>query len=457
MVFLKSSNRLIGLVDGPLIPNENITTTDYTALLAQKVCQCFFVSNCGTISLPIFSFPTGSSLDPAVLHSKTSDIASALKEKEVWLSWTSTDGFKGSLEFIKLSPFQHFFDYVHLLKLGRNQLLNRFLWYELDGAIVKFAMKDLLSWWESSPVLRNSIRLDAIHPSDKQNIRPVFDLIQAIPIIQTFGNEKGGEIQCKAKAMCQYLEKFHDLYQLFSNNQTPFHQKINKAEELKDYFTSWKRTRGIKACNFISKDLYDQAIHTLQSTITFLGDEDLRAGLTSTSILGTNIVENFFSLIRAKLRFPCLWEYACLLNRSWLELMKRFNIDRKYSLPGTQLSRPRSLKYNDQTGVSFCDEDLLFLSQLNSIQISPDVERPSDAAILEAIDLCKRYPCSRMKLTTRQKTCSLHEAEYIEEMLMQERPHADHLPRLFCAHPDCARFFAYSGAYQSFKKQTWRM
>jgi len=40
------------------------------------------------------------------------------------------------------------------------------------------------------------------------------------------------------------------------------------------------------------------------------------------SVLGTIVVENFFSTVRAKCRYPNLWEYAVYCRRAYFELIK---------------------------------------------------------------------------------------------------------------------------------------
>ena len=128
LIYLKKSGILVGLASGPLLV-ESLTGSDadYKDLIAQKVCQCFFVSNCGKICIPLHYFPTVS-LSAKDLFSVTEYLKQCLIAEQIHVVWTSTDGFKGSLDYIQkkssVCKSSHFFDYVHMVKLGRNQLLN---------------------------------------------------------------------------------------------------------------------------------------------------------------------------------------------------------------------------------------------------------------------------------------------------------------------------------------------
>lgn len=94
---------------------ENLHDTDdvdYKDLIAQKICQCFFVSNCGKICIPLHYFPTVS-LSSCKLFAVTEDLKECLLSEGIHIVWTSTDGFKGSLDYISknsaLCKSSHFF------------------------------------------------------------------------------------------------------------------------------------------------------------------------------------------------------------------------------------------------------------------------------------------------------------------------------------------------------------
>jgi DNA polymerase III epsilon subunit-like protein len=452
--YLKKSQQLIGLASGPILV-ESLAGCDhdYKNELSQKICQCFFVSNCGKICIPLHYFPTVS-VSANELFEVTEYLKNCLLEERISVVWTSTDGFRGSLDFISkessCQPSRHFFDYVHMVKLGRNQLLNRQLQFRKEGTIYCFSMKDLLLWWQDSPYLRHYLTLDDIHPSDKQDISPVKNLLAAIPVLGDWGlSLSESDIrkhQCEG--MCLYLKHFDDLYTLFSNNDMSMDAKILVCERLRDFFLKWK-TENSSMKSFISEDLYRQILVTLESFLFFFrpkpdpGDEE---NIVFTSILGTNIVENFFSLVRAKILFPNLWEYACVSHGAYLELVKRFSSDRLHSLPNRPLSRRWSLKYNDQSGIMFDKNDLFAILSLE-FRNDSDTNRkePSDEQKVYATSLATEYRCTRKKLTTRQKTCKQEESE-----LLVEIDKLDQNVGIFpCFFTSCPKSYTYAGAYRN--------
>lgn len=110
----------------------------------------------------------------------------------------------------------------------------------------------------------------------------------------------------------------------------------------------------------VTEQLREQLEVTLKNFHSFFSQRQLQ----KTSIFGTNIVENFFSIIRAKIRchrsireleftsirYPNLFEYGCVYSRAWIELVKRFSLDCSYSFPAHQVGSDRERKYNDQNG-----------------------------------------------------------------------------------------------------------
>jgi len=191
-----------------------------------------------------------------------------------------------------------------MVKLDQNQLLNCQLRFKKDGKYYHFSMKDLLLWWQNTPSLHTFLSLDDIHLSDKQDILPVKNLLAAIPKLVEWALElpMDDERKYQCKGLCMYLKHFSDLYKLFSDNGMTFEAKILICENLKDFFLKW-RNENAAAKTFISDDLYKQIIITLESFLSFFcpkvepGDEE---NIICTSILGTNIVENYFQL--SKLR-----------------------------------------------------------------------------------------------------------------------------------------------------------
>jgi hypothetical protein len=87
--------------------------------------------------------------------------------------------------------------------------------------------------------------------------------------------------------------------------------------------------------------------------------------LSLTSIFGTNVVENFFGIIRSKWRYLNYWEYCIVENRAWMELVKRFASDRPFPLKDNGIHRTQC--YNNQVGISFKMEDIMLTCKTSAV------------------------------------------------------------------------------------------
>ena len=179
--------------------------------------------------------------------------------------WTSSDGFSGSLDYsTKMKDVLHFFDYVHLVKNGRNNLLNRLI--QIDG--VKFSMKTLSNWWSNSVELQLALKLDDICPSDKQNLVPVMNLLRAATKIKEFGQNTANEREKKKVfALVKYLEMLLCLHDLFSNNSWDIDCKIETAtgliKRLETYQAQSKR-------QFTTTEFFNQVFYFLSIDLLFI-------------------------------------------------------------------------------------------------------------------------------------------------------------------------------------------
>jgi hypothetical protein len=451
LIYLKRSNIIVGLAKGPLdIRTLHSSNTDFSKAIAKKVCQCFFVSNCGRICMPIHFFPT-TSVTATELTQQNKLLVEELSKVNINIAWTSTDGFKGSAQFDQKTPNSiHIFDYVHMVKLGRNQLLNRMIRVKhTDGNYVHFSMKDLLLYWMDSPLLQKHFTLDDLHPSDKQDILPVKRLLERTHIIRQFAATQSGIIKAKCLCLSLYLEKLEELYQIFSDNTQTLQSKLGRIATLKSYFEEWKKEDNPEY-NFITIDLFTQITTSLRGFSKLIENKESSVNLKFSSILGTNIVENYFSIIRGKIMYPNLWEYACVCNRAFMELVKRFQVDRQCSVPSRPLSKSAKLKYNDQSGISFTKEDHATLFQIPSEIPTENVGQiVSEEQKQWAMELCEVYKPTRKRLTIRQKTCKQEEGELIR---FQRKGDTDLGAIYPCFDSSCAKSFQTAGAYRNHLK-----
>ena len=350
VIFLKSSGQLLGLEHLLSVYDVNHSTKDtMEGGLAKKVLQFFFVDNTGNISIPMGYLPTVGATGKFLFDSVKAKIE-MLGRTGIDVTWGSSDAFSGSSEFVSLMAtykpsYYHFYDFVHTVKSGRNQLINRQVAYDN----IEFSMQHVYDLWEKFPAFSNAgISFDDIHPSDKQCLKHVMNLVTQHNL---FSSIKNPQYTQKAKAIGFYLKFFCDYYELFNNNDTPMDLKHDIARRL---------LKESYLLRNVTEQLREQLEVTLKNFHSFFSQRQLQ----KTSIFGTNIVENFFSIIRAKIRchrsireleftsirYPNLFEYGCVYSRAWIELVKRFSLDCSYSFPAHQVGSDRERKYNDQNG-----------------------------------------------------------------------------------------------------------
>ena len=91
---------------------------------------------------------------------------------------------------------------------------------------------------------------------------------------------------------------------------------------------------------------------TMDNLLTCLSSEKYST-ITKPSILGTNTVENFFSIMHTNTLHPILYEFAVIYRYTVIVLMKQFSTDQLHNNSAWMLSKPCNVKYKDQTGISF--------------------------------------------------------------------------------------------------------
>lgn len=137
LMYRKFDGRIIGGVD--LIPESKVfelRESDIPNLLATHIMQIFLVSTDMRVTVPLGYFPTNG-VSSQWLFNKISILVDQFLSFQVNINWTSSDGFKQASEFkIKMEAFMkekkikyyHIYDYVHVLKNMRNNLLKRILY-----------------------------------------------------------------------------------------------------------------------------------------------------------------------------------------------------------------------------------------------------------------------------------------------------------------------------------------
>lgn len=112
--------------------------------------------------------------------------------------------------------------------------------------------------------------------------------------------------------------------------------------------------------NITSGDIIHQlkeSIDSLTQLNTYL-QQKYKYTISITSILSTLVVENFFSQVRAKVRFPNLQEFAVIFHRALNEITKMHATD--YHFP---IKKPEWKKYNIQHAVSYSINDIKLINK----------------------------------------------------------------------------------------------
>lgn len=203
-------------------------------------------------------------------------------------------------------------------------------------------------------------------------------------------------------ALAQYLLVMQAYYMCWNDNNGSIIVKLSLLQAIKKYFAKWTNnststTISKECCHFIiaSIDALEQ--------FTKIYEEIYGMSITCISILGTNVVENFFNIICWKVQYPNFWQYAYTYHRAWIELIKKFALDRPYSISHGPLSK----NYNNQHGLAFWMEDThISQSERRSTQNSTVLNykgTEEDSQLCE--ELVHLYPCINCRLTIRQAFC----------------------------------------------------
>ena len=196
------------------------------------------------------------------------------------------------------------------------------------------------------------IQIETLYPTDKMKLDPVKTLIsdQVLKLLQSIPDDDIKEFTL----YCEMLKKFYEAWNVNGN----FATSIEKLETVYQYFSNWNTSKQKKE-HFITEELFKMitislnSLKTLRSRLIILFKKEP----SLISILGTNIVENFFSTIRSKCRYPSLWDYSIVYNRAWIELVKQNAIDCPYSFREKKSSHQY---YGNQQGLKFIMKDIIW-------------------------------------------------------------------------------------------------
>jgi hypothetical protein len=298
------------------------------AEFATHIMQVFLTSTDGETCVPLGFVPTRT-ITGKEMFTCVKDWITVLSssDKPVQLIWGATDGFRSNHTFLKLMEqwvnknkrtYYHFFDYVHVLKNLRNTILNHLV--ISPDCKNGFRMTDLLMLRDRDSKIRALLKQDP-NPKDKMEMKNVEQLLQ-----KEFLDELSKHQEPALKGLHNYLSMMRKFFLIFDDTENlTLIQKNEYVYEVNKYFDELQKETIVFR---LGTNLATQISVSLTS---FIG---LQARVTCpilTSSLGSNVCENFFSLVRQKVRYPSLWDYACYYARAKMEFVKRNLVDSVYS------------------------------------------------------------------------------------------------------------------------------
>ena len=132
--------------------------------LGKRILQLFFMSTTnGSLCIPLaFYLSTGAT--GKWVYSVMRECIQKLHHFRIKITWGCSDMFAGCLEYVQLMStslegcYQHVFDSAHLVKLGRNVLMDRIL--KNDDCPLGFSIQNLFTLWENDPIWKSRLTLD---------------------------------------------------------------------------------------------------------------------------------------------------------------------------------------------------------------------------------------------------------------------------------------------------------
>jgi DNA polymerase III epsilon subunit-like protein len=343
----------------------------------------------------------------------------------------------------------------------RNELLNRELCYDNKA----FNIKTL---WEvrADSQWGSKIDPDDISPSDRMEWKPVKKLMSLASELYCYALNKVDAqntinakefldskkfwhpkcvktllmcierpVQTELLVLAKYLLILNAYYKCFADNTGAIKDKIIILKAIDNYFIEWKIQPSANCVTIDQIKCIKESIASLEA-LAKLYEEIYKTPLQLTSILGTNIVENFFSTIRHKESVPNFYQYTYTYYRAWTELIKKFAFDCPFPLPKVQLSK----SYNNQQGLCFAMKDVELVSpteRSKACAILLQHNKGTESDKVKSKELASVYACTTRKLTIREATCKLHPLRG-----SQQDP-------IFCEFSGCKRPYRYAGALRT--------
>jgi DNA polymerase III epsilon subunit-like protein len=399
LVWNPSTKELIGKVNGP-IAEKSAKRENWIGMnseLATHVIQFFLVSIDGAASVPIGFYPMVS-----INGEKVFNLISPLLEQlqagpqALEVVATASDAFPSNaklIELLKKKGFKivHLFDPLHLVKNMRNNIFGR----ALTSSNIEFGLNTLADLISSEDQetrrLFKSLHSGTVFPKDQMDLAPIRKLLSDKLIITLKKYPEEG---------AQKLGEYLGFMRLFDQSTTDNDMDNNmRISNLKTVITYLKTLRGL------TSGLVQQVSTTIGSieAIFLLSQKEGDEFQFRVSVLGTIVVENYFSTVRSKCRYPNLWEYAVFSRRAYFELIKN-NAD-DYLFSGPKKGEDSWKKYGNQRGIDFSISQITLMSKKEKKELSED-KKTANGGTQEDLEFCqdmgREYRCKRRRMTIRE-------------------------------------------------------
>lgn len=321
--------------------------TQLASVLGDKVLQMFLTYGDGSNTFPLafFAKNANTKLTDSVMKHLCPLIKKLEDTNKFTVAWTSSDGDPQNMELEDLlrkhyPNIFHIYDCQHIIKNIRNALLNNDLAVVIQDEKIIFNCKTL---GDAIDILKLKLDPRVLNPN-KLKWEPVKCILNIDTTILTTDST------LRFQALGTYLKNMKDLYDCLYNNNMAWSIRSTKLGECAQYF---QKVQGLPA----------PTLHHITVTTTNLKKlvgkwRDVQFRFSS---LGTLVVENFFSILRAKNPVFSVAEYARLHSQAYLVMQIKFSdpSDLGFSVPKFQL------------GKNYCDIDIVLkcptLKRKNSV------------------------------------------------------------------------------------------
>ena len=396
LIWNPSTKVLIGRVDGPMA-EKDAKTANWAKMndgLATHVMQFFLVSADGAASLPIGFHPM-TAINGEKVFNIVEPLLKMLREGDHALEViaTTSDAFPSNATLMtKLKEKSvHIFHPLHLLKTMRNNLWNQLL--SKDGVEFNLNTLDDLLKSTDTPTrqLFNALHLGSPFPKDQMDLAPIRKLLSP-ELIEKLREKPEPHV----KKLGEYLLNMRSFDQATTDNTMNNEERFGQLRQVVEYF---KTVKGL------TSGIVEQ-LSTTVSSIRHVYDLSRKEGEEfefRVSVLGTIVVENFFSTVRAKCRYPNLWEYAVFSRRALFELIKT-NAD-DYLFVGPKKGVDNWKKYGNQKGIHFSMSEITLLSKKEKKKLAEEKReknRGTEADLAFCQEKGREYRCKRKRMTVRE-------------------------------------------------------